>query len=182
MLIGLVTFILLFIYAAIYFKFKHLFSEYRNEFEKIDNILSFTKNNSLVLREMYPMCLIFTMILVPIFISVLPLFKIGIFAAVIVFALMIVFVSVFPLYGLKYQNIRIIANYSIAVAICVVQGAIVKLNTGYNDDSSIIYWLPFLILVLLTFGLIMNGAYISYLGYKWFKKDGIINHKMKITQ
>ena len=82
------------------------------------------------------------------------------------------------------DNIRNYMHRSIAILIIIIQ--IVTFNVKKNErmllNYPIIYWLPLFLLGAIFLGLLLNGSYIIYKSYEFWKSPGIINDPLRVKQ
>ena len=82
------------------------------------------------------------------------------------------------------DNIRNYIHRSIAILIIIIQ--IVTFNVKKNErmllNYPIIYWLPLFLLGAIFLGLLLNGSYIIYKSYEFWKSPGIINDPLRVKQ
>lgn len=97
--------------------------------------------------------------------------NIGAIVPLVVFLLTGIFVAVKKPYRENYQNYRVIANMSIALAVEAVYLAYTMIPAGQRNGMPIFFYLPFIICALLIACVIYNGVAIIYGIYKLFKSQ-----------
>ena len=91
-----------------------------------------------------------------------------------------IFILVTTPYIHKIDNIRLILHRFLVVLICGISIAFKLMNDENAEADSFVYWIPLITLIILTLGIIINGACIIRLSIMWFKKKGVIDHSMKM--
>ena len=131
---------------------------------------------------MYPAVLVFEYITVPLFLSICSMFSTSLYAVIAVTTAVSVFILVSTPYIHKLDNIRLIIHRVIILAICgVCIGMKSMMNENYTEEG-FVYSMPLILLVLLTLGILVNGTWICIVSLKWIRKNGIIDHKMKMKE
>lgn len=110
------------------------------------------------MRKMYPLILLFEVIVVPLFLSIESMFQVGIYIVLFLEILVTVYVSLVPLYPFSKSNLRNYAHRAIVLSICLLQTVTLSLK---NSDlfKALLFWQPISLLALLLMGFICTGLY-----------------------
>lgn len=101
----------------------------------------------------------------------------------VITALTLVFVILSLPYLHKIDNVRLIIHRTIILVLC---GTLICFKIMMNDDhapeESLVYWMPLVVLIIITIAILLNGLDVMRRTVTWIKKRGIIDHSLKMKQ
>lgn len=123
LVVSILAGLLLPLFTIIFIKYNSHFLEFRNEFDETSAVCKLSKEATIKIRRKYPILMICEFVLAPLILSIEVFEKYGLFVIAGLEIIIIILVSVFPLYSSKLDNARNYVHRVIVLAIVGLQAA-----------------------------------------------------------